>query len=622
MPLIVNSFILAAYIIALYVTGLMIVAQWYSSLPALLARVGSMLAGIGVGVPATYVFACAASSSREPIAWGVILYILTVLTARYLAKDVKLARYGNLSMSDKAMVVFSFACSAWIMTKTFRAGEAGQLFVGSNNVFDFGHALGIVRSFSWGGNIPFASPFQAGLPFLYHFSFYFFVAIWEYFGVPIVWAMNIPSALSFASLLIVVYYLPQMLAKQKAVVGWVAVLLTITHSTLSFWHMVIQKGVTLSLIRSIWTLPTYPFAGPFDGSVISIFMTLNNYVNQRHLAFAAALGLFLIIVLARFVDEKKMSVVPFALHAVIAGVLFLWNMGVFAVTAASLGLLCACHKKWKWLVVFIAVVVVVTGAALVPYVSFLEDVPAFMLGLTGWNSSGATAIPRWSALSYFWHNLGILPLVAVLGIIVLPRLLRRNLWPFIILFIVECVFAGAMARGFDQKFLSFLIIGTNAVAAVGIGWLWQNKSRIMQAIAVLAVFILTASGVMDLMVIKNEFAYPLVATDTAPLISWIKDHTPTDAVFVSYADMIDPVVIAGRKNFYGFFGNVGAADRSPTVRRVYGGDAVAAKTIGISYVVVPRWEKTDFPYTVDVDALEAMYPRVYEDKKHTVFSVR
>ena len=83
------------------------------------------------------------------------------------------------------------------MFKTFHGGADGQLFVGSNNVFDFGHAIGIIRSFSWGNNIPFTSPFESGLPFFYHFFFYFFVAIWEYFGIPIVWAMNIVSIFSF-----------------------------------------------------------------------------------------------------------------------------------------------------------------------------------------------------------------------------------------------------------------------------------------------------------------------------------------------------------------------------------------------------------------------------------------
>ena len=129
--------------------------------------------------------------------------------------------------------------------------------------------------------------------------------------------------------------------------------------------------------------------------------------------------------------------------------------------------------------------------------------------------------------------------------------------------------------------------------------------------------ILTVSGFIDLLPIKNEFAFPLIRKETIPLISWIHTKTSKKDVFVSYADMIDPVVLAGRKNYFGFFGNVGWYDRSLDVQKMYAGDIELAKTRGISYVLVPKWQKSDFPYQIQLDTL----PIAYEDARYRVFAV-
>ena len=167
-------------------------------------------------------------------------------------------------------------------------------------------------------------------------------------------------------------------------------------------------------------------------------------------------------------------------------------------------------------------------------------------------------------------------------------------------------------RGFEQKSYSFFIIGINVLAAIGIGWLWRR----VKVAAVIFMFILTVSGFVDLIPIKNEFAFPLVDADTVPLITWIRDSTPKDAVFVSYSDMIDPVVLAGRKNYFGFFGNIGWYDRSPEVAKIYAGDVMLAKARGVSYILAPKWEKTDFRYKIQLDL-----PVRYEDARYTVFAV-
>jgi hypothetical protein len=447
------------------------------------------------------------------------------------------------------------------------------------------------------------SPFFAGLPLFYHFFFNFWTAMWEYFGVPIVWAVNIPSILSFAAMLIVIYYLPQILGKQKPLVGWIAVLLTITNSSLTFWKLLPDIG-------SIWRLPTYPFSGPYDGSMISIYMTLNNYVNQRHLAFGMALGLLLIMLFTKQVTAR-LSRRGVLFIGILTGVMFLWNIPLFFLVSATIASIFMFRRKWILFVVYWASALISGFVFFWPYIGLLPQISALFHALTG-NVSRA-AEPTWNIFSYLWQNLGILPIFCLIGYFAMPKKYRVTFWPFIILFAVEIINSSMGHRGFEQKSLSFLIKGLNILTAVGVVRIWQKN----KLFAVVCIFVVTVSGFVDLMPIKNEFAFPLIGKEMVPLISWIRTSTPKDSVFVSYSDIIDPVVLAGRKNYFGFFGNIGWYDRTSDVARIYSGDKTFAKIKNISYILVPKWKKADFVYSVHLNSMRVMY----EDAKYRVYAV-
>lgn len=602
--------ILGLYLIGLYFLGWKIMRRFMPDFPAVLSAAGAFLIGTGIGIPVTYVLSVFFVKTNDPILWGTITSTVCIaLLLFFLKKNVPGKR--KVSLSDTAVVLVSLVFSFWMMAKTFR-GSGDLLFVGSNTIFDSAYLVGLIRSVSWGANIPFMSPYFAGAPLFYHFFFVFWAALLEHFGIPVAWAVNIPGILSFTALLIVVYYLPQIIGKQKPLAGWIAVLLTVANSSLAFWRI---AGKT-----DLWHMTTYPFAGPFDGSVISIFVTLNNYVNQRHLAFAVAAGLFLFMVAAKFFTDNAVTVKKSAVLGAGVGVLFLWNMAVCAVTGALIGFLLVLHRKWKPLAAFIAGGAVVTLISIAPMAPFLYRAALWIHSSFISNPYDIRALqPAWNLGIYLWENLGILPVVAGLGYLVIPKKFRAPFVPFIILFAGLCVLAGVGKRGFDQKLFSFLIPGINALAAAGVYWVWTRKQIAAKIAAMLVVGVLTVSGFIDLLPIKNEFAYPLIDKETAPVIAWIRAFTPKDAVFVSYADMIDPVVLAGRTNYFGFYGNVGWHDRSDIVRRVYRGDSGAADANNISYILVPKWKKSDFPYAVDIKLLTKEYTVAYEDAKFVLF---
>lgn len=614
--------ILLLYHAVLFIFGQKLLRVWFNALPFGLHAFGSLLVGLSIGVPLTYVFSCFLSGTNEPMLWGVVTSIGVLSVTSWLIKQEK-NQILKITPSEVGIIVGSIGFSYWLMTKTFHGGATGELFVGSNNVFDFGFALGLVRSMSWGNNIPFTSPFYAGLPMIYHFMFVFWVAIWEYFGVSTVLAVNIPSIFSFASLMVMTYFLPQVLAKQKPHVGWLAVLMVITNSSLSFWHMMWQVGISTDLVRKIWQLPTYIYRGPFDGSVISIFVTLNSFVNQRHLAFAIAVSLFAILILHQILLKQRQKKGDIILLGLLIASTFFWNMAICGVALVFLGVLCMVHRRWKTGLLLVASSLVCIGVSLLPYWKYLLDILSFLQVLTAPAPSMRHAV-KWNIVQYIWENLGILPLVALFGYVVLPGKRRNFFTVFVGFFALLCVMAGLGKSGFNQKLYNFYIIGIDILAAVGLWNLWEKRRKLFKLSAIFTLIILTISGITSLTPIKNEFAYPLVSKQSAELIRWIRNNTPRDTVVASYRDIIDPVVLAGRKNYYGFFGNLGYDDHNyaEDMKRFYAGDRKFLRVKHISYILIPTDEISNFAYKPDQKKLSTVFPLRYKNEHVLIFDVR
>jgi hypothetical protein len=277
------------------------------------------------------------------------------------------------------------------------------------------------------------------------------------------------------------------------------------------------------------------------------------------------------------------------------------------------------YKQVKSGLLFLFTTGVVGILLLIPYI------PTMIASLQFVSSVTADALSetqyRWSLGTYLWQNLGVLPIVASIGCISV-RKNKRFFLPMVVIFASLCLFAGYHHRGFDQKFLSLFIIPINILAAFGLHWIWEKTSVGIKMTALLVFMILTVSGFVDLLVVKNEFAFPIINNESISVVSWIQSHTPKTAVFVSYADMIDPVVLAGRKNYFGFFGNMGWYDRSNIVRQIYKGNSRLACRLGISYIVVPKWNKNDFPYIVDTVYFLEHNMLVYEDNRYMIFDMR
>src|SRR3989344_5656995 len=141
----------------------------------------------------------------------------------------KLRSLFKTSYPEIALIIFAISFSTFLMFFTFHK-EQGDIFIASKAWSDFGSHIPLIRSFSFGSNFPPEYPLFPGQPINYHFLFYFFSGVLEKTGLPIDFALNIPSIIGLSVLILIVYFFASKLFHSKAV-GILSVIFLILNSS-------------------------------------------------------------------------------------------------------------------------------------------------------------------------------------------------------------------------------------------------------------------------------------------------------------------------------------------------------------------------------------------------------
>lgn len=615
--------ILLLYHLVIFLVGYYLSRIFIKHKNIMFVSISSLALGLLISLPLTYILASVVRS----LPLGVYLFIIFSLGFFWLKR--KIFRFEGFSLIplDIAVVLGNVLFSLYIMSKTFKIASEGTMLVARNAIFDFGHALSIIRSMSWGSNIPYTSPFVSGTDHLYHFMFLFWSAILEYFGMSINWAFNIPSIIGFTLLLTDIYYLGKEIFK-KPTIGILAILFTVFHGGLLFVPFFQNYGLSFS---SILRNPDYLFTGPFDGSLYSLFFTLNVFINQRHLGIA--LGFFFLLYMLFRQDYDKGEIKKrIYFYGALVGVFTLWHFmltgGLLFVFVAMLLLKKKYGEAWR---------LVITASG----VSFLFVYPLLSLispGLEGIfrnkNSGGsAGSSSNFSLLlpvNFLIVNYGFSIIFLILGFI---KKSKERFYFLPLFFLTGLFILISLPTGFiDQKFLNVLQVLLAFFTAAGVYAFFQT--HLMTKIATLMIIpLLIISGIIDFMVIKNDYLFPVKYSGSEQLVAFIDSHTKKDAVFLSYQEIFDPVLLAGRKQYYGFFRNPGIflgeadqyrADRVSNVFAVQDEESLryAVLDTGVDYILLPPPDKTDLPYTINYDLFKQTFPILTEDFDHLLLDVR
>ena len=412
------------------------------------------------------------------------------------------------------------------------------LYISAKVWSDFAAHLPLIRSFSWGQNWPPEYPLFPGEPIRYHFLFYFLVGNLEKLGLPPDWALNLPSALGFGGLMIIIYLLGKLLFKSR-LTGFLAVILFLFNSSLSSLEFFKSHS-----IKEIFTNTAFPCFGPWDGQIISAFWTLNIYTNQRHLAPAFFLVLLIIYIILK---NKKLALSKILFLAILLGFLPFFHKTALIISGLVLsGLFLLFPKKRSDLFLL-------AGLAFL----FITPQLYYQLAAAGGSISfhpGYLIEPPVTVgkfFTYWWTNLGLSLFFIPLGFFFAPKTAKKLFLAVLPVFLVGYLFQFSPELAANHKFFNFFILIGNLFTASILARLF-SKSFPISLIPLLSLIPLTLSGLIDFFAVKNDIFYQIPDAPQNPDILWIKNNTPPDAVFLNSSFLYHPASLAGRKIFAGW----------------------------------------------------------------------
>lgn len=428
------------------------------------------------------------------------------------------------------LCLVALAFSAWLMWHTLSyAPGSGHILVGSKYWSDFGGHLPQIRSFSQGFNWPPEYPLYPGEPIRYHFLFYYLVGLLEKAGLRIDWALNLPSALGFFSLLLMIFALAKRVFS-KTSVALLSVVFFLFNASLS-WHDYL-KGNSLILKSSIINLKSlsqFPSFAPWRGSDITAFWNLNIYTNQRHLALSFAVALAVVYLLY---SRKHLFLIGF-----LTGFLLLINQAAFLAAGLFILSFFIFHPSLR-------PSLFLSSLGALPWLYYSKEfvhVSPLIVFRPGFLLSGP--LDAMSLAVYWFRNIGPHLLLIPLGFILAPRRAKILVLPLLALFVVPNLFQLSVDMINNHKFFNFFLIAGSMFSAYVL-------VRLRPLIILLPLLVL--GGVVDFFPVKNDSFLALPDIPANPDARYFQAQTLPSAIVLNSTWFYHPASIAGRKVFNGY----------------------------------------------------------------------
>ena len=523
-----------------------------------------------------------------------------------------------------ALLIFSW----WLMAKSFGYDTgASQFRVARHEVGDFGLHISLIRSFAWGKNVPAQSPFFPGKPLVYHYAIDWLVGQMVGQGIRIDYALNGVSAVALTVLLYGLYRLTGLVSHGSRIAGLLSIAFFLLPSNFSFVEILRLAPKDFSFFTGFWRYPDYLHQGPFDGSVITIYATLAPYLNQRHLVVGMAIAVLVIWMTVRWLQENKRTS---NMRWIFVGIVIGFATRVHLVIAVATGIsviILLFGKRTRALLLFAGAAVLASAPHLIGIFSMRSAVGVPQLWNPGYLAPRPFYMDSWG---WFWiYNLGLLVVLMPLSWVVTNAIGRRLMIGAGILFILANTLQISYRIEHNHSLINYAtVLWLPFIANLLVAW-WRMRGVLWKIIGTSAFVILIASGLFNLMVVKNDYQTMIDDVGRSNFSRWVEIETDPSSIFISKHALYDPIAIAGRKNYLGleYYVSVMGYDywgRRKQIDTWLGN--VHRSTIGemkkqnIHYIAIPI-DRKDFPYTVDEEKIKSILPVVYSDETITVYEL-
>ncbi len=525
-----------------------------------------------------------------------------------------LPRPRGSTIADWLLIAGYVVLVSWMMFASFNT-KAGKLQIANPEYSDFGPNTALMQSFAVGHNFPTEYPHFSGDRIRYHFLFYFQAGNLEFLGLDPAWSLNLVSITTLVAMLVIVMTLGEVLFNSRAV-GRLGSLLFFFFGSLSYVPFLRKQASVRAAIQAIthqrdYLQTIFPYRGEAWGTWSQV-----TYLNQRHFASAIGILLLVLVFLViryravaarraearaatettraqpnglpdtaplatsanpsgdvresqiempsvsvaiQSTEETKITAEPFIatlrpfiFSGALLGLLPMWNSAVFIAAAAILGLLfILCPLRLQMLAL-----AVTAGLIAVPQMLFLA---------TGGGKAHMPKLLHWgytidhptiaNVTKYLGFTFGFKWLLIALALVFATSLQRRFFLAFLSLIAVAFSFQFTIEVLANQKFIHIWVIIANLFVAFALWRLWHvslaGTTLPGKFAAIAATLLIIPGGIIDFFPIHNT-GWSEVAYQNDPLIDWLKKNTTPRDIFLTDRFVNHPILMAGRRVFYGW----------------------------------------------------------------------
>ncbi len=525
-----------------------------------------------------------------------------------------LPRPRGSSIADWLLIAGYVVLVSWMMFASFNT-KAGKLQIANPEYSDFGPNTALMQSFAVGHNFPTEYPHFSGDRIRYHFLFYFQAGNLEFLGLDPAWSLNLLSITTLVAMLVMVMTLGEVLFNSRAV-GRLGSLLFFFFGSLSYVPFLRKQASVRLAIQAIthqrdYLQTIFPYRGEAWGTWSQV-----TYLNQRHFASAIGILLLVLVFLViryRAVAAKRAearaavetmtaqpnrlpdtaplaasanpsadvresqvempsvsvgiqpteettiaaepfiaTLRPFIFSGALLSLLPMWNSAVFIAAAAILGLLfILCPLRLQMLAL-----AVTAGLIALPQMLFLSSGSgrAHMPELLHWGYTIDHPTVA-NVAKYLGFTFGFKWLLIALALVFATSLQRRFFLAFLSLIAVAFCFQFTIEVLGNQKFVHIWVIIANLFVAFALWRLWHlslaGTTLPGKFAAIAATLLIIPGGIIDFFPIHNN-GWSEVTYKNDSLIDWLNKNTTSREIFLTDRFVNHPILMAGRRVFYGW----------------------------------------------------------------------
>ncbi len=558
-------------------------------------------------------------------------------------------RTHAISPIDIGVIVFSFMFASWLMFHTFSYdAKTHDIRIAYKLWSDFGAHIPLIRSFSMGDNLDrfvhlnVQYPIFPGEPIRYHYLFYMIVGVLERIGLRIDWALNIPSIIGFASLMVFLYYLTLKLTQSRAT-AILTLILFLFNGSLGFERFFTLHPFSINSFADIVHGKDFPAFAPWGPGEVTAFWNLNIYTNQRHLAFAFSIVILFILTCFHLKEQHWRKQIPWAiLWGFIIGSLPFFHQPALLIIAVCMSMYFLFFPTLRLFLFFTGIL---SLELIIPQLLAVRGASSPVEWYPGYTIHNELYAQKelltklLHSLSYWWQNIGLHMLFIPVGFIMLPKKSKLYLLPLIPLFIIPNLFKFSIEASANHKFFNFVILLGGMCTAYSVIQIiktaLRNRYIIIQSlglyVACMLLCFLTLSGVIDFFVVYNDIKGTLPDIEHNQTAAWIQKNTLPSAIFLNSSYLFSPASIAGRAIYLGwpyFAWSAGYKEtHSPVMKQFYESSnqteqCELLKKNNLSYVLVETVENDKNLPNISLPSFLKRYTPDYmsTDRRIAIFS--